>query len=151
MAVDRRGDTRTGSIVFDDSEQAISGASIKVIGIGGGGGNAINRMIEAGIQGVQFLVANTDLQSLKASQASVKLQIGEKLTRGLGVGGDPEKGRQSALEDTEKIIEALEGADMVFITAGPGRGTGPGARATIAPLAPGLGAGRVAMLAKPFQ
>ena len=92
MAVDQRGEIRSGSIVFDDSEQPISGATIKVVGIGGGGGNAINRMIEAGIQGVEFLVANTDLQSLKASQASVKLQIGEKLTRGLGVGGDPEKG-----------------------------------------------------------
>src|SRR5213595_600055 len=94
MAVDRRGETRSGSIVFDESEQPISGANIKIVGIGGGGGNAINRMIEAGIQGVQFLVANTDLQSLKASQASVKLQIGEKLTRGLGVGGDPERSEE---------------------------------------------------------
>src|SRR5436853_338846 len=151
MAVDRRGDIRTGSIVFDDSEQPISGASIKVVGIGGGGGNAINRMIEAGIQGVQFLVANTDLQSLKASQASVKIQIGEKLTRGLGVGGDPEKGRQSALEDTEKIIEALEGADMVFITAGLGGGTGTGAGPIIASLATELGALTVAVVTKPFR
>src|SRR5712692_6132402 len=101
MAVDQRGEIRSGSIVFDDSEQPISGACIKVVGIGGGGGNAINRMIEAGIQGVQFLVANTDLQSLKASQASVKLQIGEKLTRGLGVGGDPEKGILTAPAATE--------------------------------------------------
>jgi cell division protein FtsZ len=151
MAVDRRGEIRSGSIVFDESEQPISGASIKVVGIGGGGGNAINRMIEAGIQGVQFLVANTDLQSLKASQASVKLQIGEKLTRGLGVGGDPEKGRQSALEDTEKIIEALEGADMVFITAGLGGGTGTGAAPIIASLATELGALTVAVVTKPFR
>jgi cell division protein FtsZ len=151
MAVDQRGEIRSGSIVFDESEQPISGATIKVVGIGGGGGNAINRMIEAGIQGVQFLVANTDLQSLKASQASVKLQIGEKLTRGLGVGGDPEKGRQSALEDTEKIIEALEGADMVFITAGLGGGTGTGAGPIIASLATELGALTVAVVTKPFR
>jgi len=151
MAVDQRGEIRSGSIVFDESEQPITGASIKVVGIGGGGGNAINRMIEAGIQGVQFLVANTDLQSLKASQASVKLQIGEKLTRGLGVGGDPEKGRQSALEDTEKIIEALEGADMVFITAGLGGGTGTGAGPIIASLATELGALTVAVVTKPFR
>ncbi len=151
MSVDQRGKIRSGSIVFDESEQPISGATIKVVGIGGGGGNAINRMIEAGIQGVQFLVANTDLQSLKASQASVKLQIGEKLTRGLGVGGDPEKGRQSALEDTEKIIEALEGADMVFITAGLGGGTGTGAGPIIASLATELGALTVAVVTKPFR
>src|SRR5437870_11828369 len=98
MAVHRRGETRSGYIVFDESEEPISGANIRVIGMGGGGGNAINRMIEAGTQGVQFLVANTDLQSLKASQAAGQLQLGETLTRGLGVGGDPEKGRQSPLE-----------------------------------------------------
>lgn len=151
MAVDQRGEIRSGSIMFDESEQPLSGASIKVIGIGGGGGNAINRMIEAGIVGVEFLVANTDLQSLKASQASVKLQIGERLTRGLGVGGDPEKGRQSALEDTEKIIEALEGSDMVFITAGLGGGTGTGAAPIIASLATELGALTVAVVTKPFR
>lgn len=150
MALDQRREMRSGSIVFDD-EQPTSGANIKVIGIGGGGGNAINRMIEAGISGVQFLVANTDLQSLKASQSSVKLQIGEKLTRGLGVGGDPEKGRQSALEDTEKIIEVLEGADMVFITAGLGGGTGTGAGPIIASLATELGALTVAVVTKPFR
>lgn len=150
MALDQRRGIQSGSIVFDD-EQPTSGANIKVIGIGGGGGNAINRMIEAGISGVQFLVANTDLQSLKASQSSVKLQIGEKLTRGLGVGGDPEKGRQSALEDTEKIIEVLEGADMVFITAGLGGGTGTGAGPIIASLATELGALTVAVVTKPFR
>src|SRR5438128_2128800 len=151
MAVDRRLEKQSGSILFDESEQPISGANIRVIGIGGGGGNAVNRMIEAGIQGVQFLVANTDLQSLKASQASVKLQIGERLTRGLGVGGDPEKGRQSALEDTEKIIEAIESSDMVFITAGLGGGTGTGAAPIIASLATELGALTVAVVTKPFR
>jgi cell division protein FtsZ len=108
-------------------------------------------MIEAGIEGVQFLVANTDLQALKSSRASVKLQIGEKLTRGLGAGGDPEVGRQSALEDTEKIIEALEGSDMVFITTGLGGGTGTGAAPILASLATELGALTVAVVTKPFR
>src|SRR5918911_5344759 len=147
MAVDER----KGIITFDDSDQPVSGAKIKVVGIGGGGGNAINRMIEAGIEGVQFLVANTDLQALKNSRASVKIQIGEKLTRGLGAGGDPEVGRQSALEDTEKIIEALEGADMVFITTGLGGGTGTGAAPIIASLATELGALTIAVVTKPFK
>src|SRR5215469_17522452 len=95
-----------GIITFEP-EPSANGANIKVIGIGGGGGNAVNRMIQAGIEGVQFLVANTDLQALKNSRAAVKIQIGDKLTRGLGAGGDPDVGRQSALEDTEKIIEAI--------------------------------------------
>ncbi|HWN98091.1 MAG TPA: cell division protein FtsZ, partial [Blastocatellia bacterium] len=150
MAVDQRKGTRTGSIVFAESEQPVSGAKIKVVGIGGGGSNAVNRMIAAGIEGVQFLVANTDLQALRNSSASVKLQIGEKLTRGLGAGGDPEVGRQSALEDTEKIIEAIEGADMVFITTGLGGGTGTGAGPIIASLATELGALTVAVVTKPF-
>ncbi|MFY9609918.1 MAG: cell division protein FtsZ [Blastocatellia bacterium] len=150
MAVDQRKGARTGSIVFAESEQPVNGAKIKVVGIGGGGGNAVNRMIAAGIEGVQFLVANTDLQALRNSGASVKLQIGEKLTRGLGAGGDPEVGRQSALEDTEKIIEAIEGADMVFITTGLGGGTGTGAGPIIASLATELGALTVAVVTKPF-
>ena len=150
MAVDQRKGTRTGSIVFAEQEQPVSGAKIKVVGIGGGGGNAVNRMIAAGIEGVQFLVANTDLQALRNSSASVKLQIGEKLTRGLGAGGDPEVGRQSALEDTEKIIEAIEGADMIFITTGLGGGTGTGAAPIIASLATELGALTVAVVTKPF-
>lgn len=150
MAVDQRKGIRTGSIVFAESEQPVNGAKIKVVGIGGGGGNAVNRMIAAGIEGVQFLVANTDLQALRNSSASVKLQIGEKLTRGLGAGGDPEVGRQSALEDTEKIIEAIEGADMVFITTGLGGGTGTGAGPIIASLATELGALTVAVVTKPF-
>lgn len=150
MAVDQRKGARAGSIVFAESEQPVTGAKIKVVGIGGGGGNAVNRMIAAGIEGVQFLVANTDLQALRNSSASVKLQIGEKLTRGLGAGGDPEVGRQSALEDTEKIIEAIEGADMVFITTGLGGGTGTGAGPIIASLATELGALTVAVVTKPF-
>jgi len=139
-----------GIITFEP-EPSANGANIKVIGVGGGGGNAVNRMIQAGIEGVQFLVANTDLQALKNSRASVKLQIGERLTKGLGAGGDPEIGRQSALEDTEKIIEALEGADMVFITTGLGGGTGTGAGPIIASLATELEALTVAVVTKPFR
>jgi cell division protein FtsZ len=139
-----------GIITFEP-EPSVNGANIKVIGIGGGGGNAVNRMIQAGIEGVQFLVANTDLQALKSSRASVKLQIGERLTKGLGAGGDPEIGRQSALEDTEKIIEALEGADMVFLTTGLGGGTGTGAGPIIASLATELEALTVAVVTKPFR
>jgi cell division protein FtsZ len=151
MAADERREIRSGVITFDESDQPISGAKIKVVGIGGGGGNAVNRMIEAGIEGVEFLVTNTDLQALKNSRASIKIQIGEKLTRGLGAGGDPEVGRQSALEDTEKIIEALEGADMVFITTGLGGGTGTGAAPILASLATELGALTVAVVTKPFR
>src|SRR5580704_3163170 len=148
MAIDEYKETR--SMITFELEPSINGANIKVIGIGGGGGNAVNRMIQAGIEGVQFLVANTDLQALKNSRASVKLQIGERLTKGLGAGGDPEVGRQSALEDTEKIIEALEGADMVFITTGLGGGTGSGSAPVVASLASELGALTVAVVTKPF-
>ncbi len=126
------------------------GALIKVIGIGGGGGNAVNRMIAAHVVGVDFIAANTDLQALKTSQAHVKLQIGQKLTNGLGAGANPEIGRKAALEDTEKIIELLEGADMVFVTAGLGGGTGTGAAPIIASLAAELGALTVAIVTKPF-
>src|SRR5687768_9239634 len=137
------------SFTLDDGVSA-NGANIKVIGIGGGGGNAVNRMIEAGIEGVQFLVANTDLQALKRSTAPIKLQIGDRLTKGLGAGGNPIMGRESALEDTEKIIEVLEGADMVFITTGLGGGTGTGAAPIVASLATELGALTVAVVTKPF-
>ncbi len=116
-----------------------TGANIKVIGVGGGGSNAVNRMIESGIEGIKFLVINTDMQALGLSQAPVKLQIGGKLTKGLGAGANPEIGRQAALEDTDKIIEALEGTDMVFITAGMGGGTGTGAAPIVAGLASELG------------
>ena len=148
---EERNESRGGLITFDDLDLPANGAKIKVIGIGGGGGNAVNRMIEAGIQGVQFIVANTDLQALKKSKASVKLQIGEKLTRGLGAGGDPGVGRESALEDTEKIIEVLEDADMVFITTGLGGGTGTGAAPIVASLATEMGALTVAVVTKPFR
>lgn len=133
-----------------DDEPPSYGARIKVIGIGGGGGNAVNHMIDAGIEGVEFLVANTDLQALKRSRAPVKLQIGAKLTKGLGAGANPEIGRDAALEDTEKIIEALEGADMVFVTVGLGGGTGTGAAPIIASLAAELDALTVAVVTKPF-
>ena len=102
------------------------GARIKVIGVGGGGNNAVNRMIAAGVEGVEFIAANTDVQALEVSNAPVKLQLGVKLTSGLGAGANPDMGRRAALEDSDKIIEALEGADMVFVTAGPGRRHGHG-------------------------
>ena len=125
-------------------------AKIKVIGVGGGGCNAVNRMIRAKLEGVEFITANTDLQALKLSQAPVKLQLGAKLTKGLGAGANPEVGRKAALEDTEKIIEALEGADMIFITSGLGGGTGSGAAPVVASLASELGALSVAVVTKPF-
>ena len=133
---------------FDEGAQ---GASIKVIGIGGGGCNAVNRMIEAGIEGVEFIAANTDLQALRQSTAPVKLQLGAKLTKGLGAGANPEVGRQAALEDTERIIELLEGADMVFVTAGLGGGTGGGSAPIVASLSSELGAVTVAVVTKPFH
>jgi cell division protein FtsZ len=132
------------------SEEHLEGAKIKVIGVGGGGCNAVNRMIRAKLEGVEFIAANTDQQALKLSQAPVKLQIGAKLTKGLGAGANPEVGRKAALEDTEKIIEALEGADMVFITAGLGGGTGSGSAPVVASLASELGALTVAVVTKPF-
>src|SRR2546426_10564238 len=126
------------------NEEARNNAKIKVIGVGGGGGNAVNRMINAKVEGVEFVVANTDLQALQMSQAPVKIQLGVKLTNGLGAGANPEVGKKAALEDTDKIIEALEGADMVFVTAGLGGGTGTGAAPVIASLASEMGALTVA-------
>ena len=125
-------------------------ARIKVIGVGGGGGNAVNRMIAAGVEGVEFIAANTDAQALEQSQAPVKLQLGVKLTSGLGAGANPDIGRSAALEDSDKIIEALEGADMVFVTAGLGGGTGTGAAPVIASLASEMGALTVAVVTRPF-
>src|SRR6516225_7578381 len=125
-------------------------AKLKVIGVGGGGCNAVNRMIRAKVEGVEFIAANTDLQALKLSQAPVKLQLGAKLTKGLGAGANPEVGRKAALEDTEKILEALDGADMVFVTGGLGGGTGSGAAPVVANLASELGALTVAVVTKPF-
>src|SRR5437764_2257259 len=132
------------------NEDPRNNAKIKVIGVGGGGGNAVNRMINAKVEGVEFLVANTDLQALQMSQASVKIQLGIKLTSGLGAGANPEVGRKAALEDAHQIIEALEGADMVFVTAGMGGGTGTGAAPIIASLASEMGALTVAVVTKPF-
>ena len=126
------------------------GARIKVIGVGGGGGNAVNRMISAGLEGVEFITANTDVQALKLSQAPVKLQLGVRLTAGLGAGANPDVGRRAALEDSDKIIEALEGADMVFVTAGLGGGTGTGAAPVIASLASEMGILTVAVVTRPF-
>ncbi len=117
------------------NEEARNDAKIKVIGVGGGGGNAVNRMIDAGLEGIEFVVANTDLQALRMSRAPMKIQLGVKLTNGLGAGASPEIGRKAALEDSDKIIEALEGADMVFVTTGLGGGTGTGAAPIIASLA----------------
>ena len=132
------------------NEEPRNNAKIKVIGVGGGGGNAINRMISAGLEGVEFVVANTDLQALQMSHAPVKIQLGTKLTNGLGAGANPEMGRRGALEDADKIIESLEGADMVFVTAGLGGGTGTGAAPIIASLASEMGALTVAVVTKPF-
>ena len=126
-------------------------AKIKVIGLGGGGGNAINRMVESGVKGVEFIAANTDLQVLNTSKADVKIQIGATLTDGLGAGGKPEVGRESAIESKKEIEDALSGADMVFITAGMGGGTGTGAAGIVAEIAQGLGALTVAIVTKPFS
>ena len=125
-------------------------ANIKVIGVGGGGNNAVNRMIESGLQGVQFISVNTEDQVLEVSQADVKIQIGEKLTRGLGAGANPQVGEQAALESKEEIIKALHGADMVFVTAGMGGGTGTGAAPIVAECAKEMGALTVAVVTKPF-
>ena len=132
------------------NEEARNDARIKVIGIGGGGNNAVNRMIDSGMEHIEFIVANTDLQALRMSRAATKIQLGVKLTNGLGAGANPEIGRKAALEDSDKIIEAMEGADMVFVTAGLGGGTGTGAAPIIASLASEMGALTVAVVTKPF-
>jgi cell division protein FtsZ len=139
-----------GEVRIQFNEDPRTNAKIKVIGVGGGGGNAVNRMICAGVEGVEFVVANTDLQALQMSRAPVKIQLGTKLTNGLGAGANPEMGRRGALEDADKIIEALEGADMVFVTTGLGGGTGTGAAPIIASLASEMGALTVAVVTKPF-
>jgi cell division protein FtsZ len=145
------GDIDASTLRLKLEEETRTGAHIKVIGVGGGGSNAVNRMVAAGLDGVEFIVANTDLQALKLNAAPVKLQIGAKLTKGLGAGADPNVGRQAALEDTEKLIEALDGADMVFVTTGLGGGTGTGAAPVIASLASELGALTIAVVTKPFR
>jgi cell division protein FtsZ len=143
--------TNDSSIRISFNEEPLNDAKIKVIGVGGGGGNAVNRMIDAGVEGIEFIAANTDLQALRMSRAPVKLQLGVKLTNGLGAGANPEVGRKAALEDSDKIIEALEGADMVFVTTGLGGGTGTGAAPIIASLACEMGALTVAVVTKPFS
>src|SRR5215207_276906 len=132
-------------------EETRMGARIKVVGVGGGGSNAVSRMVQAGISGVEFMVANTDAQALKANPAPVKIQIGGKLTKGLGAGADPNVGRQAAREDTDTLIQALSGADMIFVTTGLGGGTGTGAAPVIASLASELGALTIAVVTKPFK
>ena len=137
-------------IVLDDDENDLPAANIKVLGIGGGGGNAVNRMIDSDLRGIEFMAVNTDLQALRKCRAAMKLQLGKALTRGLGAGADPEIGRKAALEDTEGVLESLDGADMVFITAGLGGGTGSGAAPILASLAAEIGALTVAVVTKPF-
>lgn len=133
---------------FDTNDDAL--AVIKVIGVGGGGNNAVNRMIEHGVQGVEFIAVNTDAQALKLSSAEIKLQIGAKSTRGLGAGANPEVGKKAAEESKEQLEEALAGADMVFVTAGMGGGTGTGAAPVIAQIARDLGALTVGVVTRPF-
>src|SRR5262249_2409313 len=129
------------------AEEVGTGARIKVIGVGGGGSNAVNRMVRsAGLDGVEVIVATTHLHALKTNAAPVKLQIGTKLTKGLGAGADPNVGRSAALEDTDQILQALDGADMIFVTTGLGGGTGTGAAPVIASLASELGALTVAVV-----
>lgn len=136
---------------FDPESILPPGAKIKVIGVGGGGGNAVNTMIRSGLDGVEFVAANTDIQALRFSLAPTKIQIGKELTKGLGAGADPDIGRDAALEDRHAIQEVLSGADMVFITAGMGGGTGTGGAAVIAQIARELGALTVGVVTKPFS
>lgn len=139
-----------GNLKFHLVEERLS-AKIKVIGIGGGGGNAINRMIETSIEGVEFIAVNTDLQALSNNKARVKVQIGAQLTKGLGSGGRPDIGKDAAMEDTEKLVELLQGADMVFLTAGLGGGTGTGATPILANLASEMDILVIAIVTLPFE
>ena len=143
-------DAGRGRQAVFELEEERQAAQIKVIGLGGGGSNAVNRMIGADFTGVEFIVANTDLQALRASRAPVKLQLGARLTSGLGAGSDPEIGRNAALEDRERLQKVLEGADMVFVTAGLGGGTGTGSAPVVAQVAKDLGILTVAVVTKPF-
>jgi cell division protein FtsZ len=146
--MDRRQDTLR---ILLEEDLIRAGARIKVIGVGGGGGNAVNRMVHSGLGDVEFIVANTDQQALLTNAAPVKVQLGGNLTKGLGAGADPSVGRAAALEDTDKILEVLDGADMVFVTTGLGGGTGTGAAPVIASLANQLGALTVGVVTKPFR
>lgn len=136
--------------MLEVEEVIASSARIKVIGVGGGGGNAVNTMVHSRLEGVEFITANTDLQALNRSMAAIKLQLGGKVTRGLGSGGEPLVGRNAAMEDADKIRQKLEGADMVFVTAGMGGGTGSGAAPIIAGIAKEVGALTVGIVTKPF-
>src|SRR5689334_24838825 len=138
------------ALKFVMEEEIAPKTKIRVFGVGGGGSNAVARMLNEGLTGVEFCVLNTDVQALSASPVPQQLAIGTKVTNGLGAGSDPSVGRQAALEDTEKIIDLLEGADMVFVTAGMGGGTGTGAAPVVASLAKELGALTVAVVTKPF-
>ncbi|MCL5743936.1 MAG: cell division protein FtsZ, partial [Acidobacteria bacterium] len=144
-------DSDMEGLKYEIQEEARTGARIKVIGVGGGGINAVARMIHEGLEGVEFYALNTDIQALTASSVPNKLQIGVKITHGLGAGSDPEIGRQAALENTDQICEILDGADMVFVTAGMGGGTGTGAAPVVASLAKELDALTVAIVTKPFS
>lgn len=137
--------------MFELMDAHSSSAVIKVIGVGGGGGNAVSHMVETGIEGVDFICANTDSQALKGSQVRTALQIGCNITKGLGAGADPDVGRQAAMEDRDRILEVIEGADMLFITAGMGGGTGTGAAPIVAQVAKELGILTVAVVTKPFE
>src|ERR1041384_3687104 len=139
-----------GEMMLEFDMNIDAAAVIKVIGVGGGGNNAVNRMIEHGVQGVEFISVNTDAQALNLSKAEIKMQIGAKLTRGLGAGANPEVGKKAAEESKEQIEAALQGADMVFVTCGMGGGTGTGAAPVVAQIASDLGALTVGVVTRPF-
>lgn len=139
------------ALKFDIQDESLGGTRIKVIGVGGGGSNAVNRMLEVGVTGVEFYVMNSDAQALRASKCTNRIPIGSRITHGLGAGSDPQIGRQAALEDTDRIVQILEGADMVFVAAGLGGGTGTGAAPVVAALAKELGALTVAVVTRPFS
>src|SRR3954471_14423958 len=137
--------------MFELMDAYSQNAVIKVIGVGGGGGNAVAHMITSGIEGVDFVCINTDAQALKHSKVKMSLQIGSNITKGLGAGADPEVGRQAAMEDRDRIVELIDGSDMLFITAGMGGGTGTGAAPVVAHVAKELGILTVAVVTKPFE
>ena len=137
--------------MFELEENVNIGANIKVVGVGGGGSNAITTMIEGGMSGVEFVVANTDIQALNSSKAGYKIQLGADLTKGLGAGANPDVGRRSAIESYNQIVDQLKGSDMVFVTAGMGGGTGTGGAPVVAKVARELGALTIGVVTKPFM
>src|SRR3972149_3396438 len=144
------GDISQRREAMQPNSNADSFARIKVVGVGGGGSNAVNRMIEEGLSGVEFIALNTDAQALLLSNAPRRIRVGDKLTRGLGAGGNPEKGQKAAEESQEELYESMRGSDMVFITAGMGGGTGTGASPTVAQIAKELGALTIGVVTRPF-